>query len=102
MILYERSTCWKCVEVRQVLDRLQATYTVVDVAGRSDLGDRLEAWTGMRLIPVLVDGDLVVWDRRRIIRYLEERHGGGAPGPPLPGWMGGERRLSPHEVPPEA
>jgi glutathione S-transferase len=97
MVLYERATCWKCVEVREVLERLGLEYEAVEVQGDRAAGDTLEALTGMRYVPVLVDGDTVVWDRRRIIRHLEEAYGGLAGAPPLPEWMGGRRTLAPAE-----
>jgi glutathione S-transferase len=43
-------------------------------------------------VPMLVDGDVAVWDRRRIIAYLRETHG-DQPGEvsyrDMPAYMGG-------------
>ena len=41
---------------------------------------------------MLVDGDLAVWDRRRILAYLAQTYGGEAGGTPfrdLPSYVGG-------------
>jgi hypothetical protein len=42
---------------------------------------------------MLVDGDLAVWDRRRILAYLDQTYGTGAAGRPsfrdMPVFMGG-------------
>jgi glutaredoxin 3 len=94
-VLYERRGCWKCVEVADALERLGVEHRRVDVARVPGGRARLEELTGEPYVPVLVDGDLVVWDRRRILRHLEEAHGDG-PDPDaeaLPAWMGGTRRL---------
>jgi glutathione S-transferase len=94
-VLYERRGCWKCVEVAHALERLGIEHRRVDVAWVPGGRARLEELTGEPYVPVLVDGDLVVWDRRRILRHLEEAHGDG-PDPDaeaLPAWMGGTRRL---------
>lgn len=101
MIVYEREGCWKCDEVREVLDRLGVPHQRVDVRQDPAAGARMKALTGQRLVPALEDGDLVVWDRRRVIRYLEETYGGvteGTPARDLPAWMGGMRRFAEAEA----
>jgi glutathione S-transferase len=91
--LYERAGCWKCDEVREVLDRLGVAYDAVDVRAVPEAGRRMKEATGQRYVPALEDGGTWVWDRRRVIRYLDEAYGDGAPGEdPLPDWMGGIRR----------
>jgi glutathione S-transferase len=45
--------------------------------------------SGQRLVPTIVDGDTVVWDSRRIVRYLYEQYGGS------------ERARSARELPPD-
>jgi glutaredoxin 3 len=93
--LYERAGCWKCVEVREVLEHLEVDYEAIEVARTPGGRATLLALTGESLVPVLVDDDVVVWDRRRIVRYLEQTYGTsrGTPAEELPGWMGGMRRL---------
>jgi len=87
--LYERRGCWKCIEVREVLERLGLPYEALDVRD-PEAARRVAAATGQRHVPVLRDGSTWVWDRRRIIRYLEETYGGAPPAEAeLPAWMGG-------------
>lgn len=93
-MIYERVGCWKCDEVREVLDRLGVAYEAVDVRAVPEAGRRMKAATDQRYVPALEDDDGTwVWDRRRVIRYIQETYGDGAPGAdPLPDWMGGIRR----------
>lgn len=99
MVLYDSPGCWKCVEVREALDRLGLAYTAVRVAHDPGARADIERWTGALQVPVLRDGDVVVWDRRRILRHLEDRYGprGRPPAPDLPAWMGGVRRVTPED-----
>jgi glutathione S-transferase len=96
-ILYDASRCWKCEDVREVLDRLGLDYETVEVRGDPEARARVVDLTGDRYVPVLVDGDLVVWDRRRIIRHLVDAYAGGDDGTEVeevPAWAGGTRRLA--------
>ncbi len=99
IVLYEWGTCWKCVEVREVLDRLGLEYRTVDIGGNAAAREALVRLSGQPWVPLLVDGLTAIWDRRRIIRHLEETYGDGAVGAsPLPDWMGGSRTLAPAEA----
>jgi glutathione S-transferase len=94
--LYDAAGCWKCADVREVLDGLGLDYETVEVRGNPGARERLTGLTGDRYVPVLVDGDLVVWDRRRIMRYLVDTYGAADQGWDLeavPEWAGGVRRL---------
>ena len=96
-ILYDAAGCWKCDDVRQVLDRLGLDYESVEVRGNPAARERMVELTGDRYVPVLLDGDLVVWDRRRIIRHLVDSYAGGdivIAVEEVPTWAGGARRLS--------
>jgi glutathione S-transferase len=98
IVLYEWADCWKCVEVREALERLGLPYRTVELTGNPAARELLTALTGMPFAPVLIDGETVIWDRRRIIRHLEETHGGLTGAPELPTWMGGVRALEPEEA----
>jgi len=98
MVLYQWANCWKCVDVREVLDGLGLDYRTVELSGNPVARETLVALTGLPLAPVLIDGGRVIWDQRRIIRHLEETYGGLTGAPDLPGWMGGSRRLEPEEA----
>ncbi len=95
MILYDAPSCWKCVEVREALDALGATYEAVTVRGDPVARAALVAAQGEPpQVPMLVDGAVAVWDRRRILAYLAETYGGAVPDPgggwrEMPVWMGG-------------
>lgn len=96
MVLYDSPGCWKCVEVREALDRLGLAYEAVTVRGNPRARTALVRAMGEPpAVPMLVDGDLAVWDRRRILAHLEEAYGAGdAPvAGALPDWMGGSCRL---------
>lgn len=93
MTLYEAHDCWKCVEVREVLDRLGLDYATVQTRGNAQAKAlMLELMGDPVQVPMLVDGELAVWDRRRVIAYLEQTYGGDTAGTPwqdLPVFMGG-------------
>lgn len=74
--LYQLERCPWCAAARQGLANVGAEYEVVEVPReRSERSEVLEL-SGQPLVPVIVDGDTVVWDSRRIVRYLYETYGG--------------------------
>jgi len=76
MTLYEAHDCWKCVEVREELDALGIPYEMVQTRGNADAKKVLLAAQGDPVtVPMLVDGTLAVWDRRRILAYLQQTYG---------------------------
>lgn len=94
MVLYDAPDCWKCVEVKESLDALALEYEAVTVRGDPEARAALVALQGEPpLVPMLVDGDLAVWDRRRILAYLDQTYGGGGGGGTpfreMPVYMGG-------------
>lgn len=104
--LYESPGCWKCVDVHEVLDELGLDYESVTVRGNPEARALLVRAMGEPpYVPMLTDGDTAIWDRRRIIRHLQETYGTVPDGADeLPGWMGGSCRLDenceqPMEVP---
>ena len=53
--------------------------------------------SGQQLVPTILDGDTVVWDSRRIVKYLYEQYGGRAragSARELPDDVGGIRQLT--------
>ncbi len=95
MVLYDAPDCWKCVEVKRALDALGLSYDAITVRGDPVARAALVAAQGEPpQVPMLVDGPLAVWDRRRILAYLAETYGDGpAEGSEtfrrMPAWMGG-------------
>jgi glutaredoxin 3 len=74
--LYQLERCPWCAAVRQALANVEVAYEIVEVPREREGRDVVEQVSGQRIVPVIVDGDTVVWDSRRIVRYLYERHGG--------------------------
>ena len=98
VIVYDAPDCWKCVEVKAALEDLGLAYEAVTVRGNPAARAALVAAQGEPpQVPMLVDGDLAVWDRRRILAYLAQTYGTPAPGDvpfdAMPVFMGGSCRV---------
>jgi glutathione S-transferase len=95
--LYQLERCPWCAAARQGLRNVRMErYTVVNVPRDRTERDVLEELSGQRLVPVIVDDDLVVWDSRRIVRYLYSTYGGSERAQSiseLADAPGGQRRL---------
>jgi glutathione S-transferase len=96
--LYDAPDCWKCVEVKQALDALGLDYRAVMVRGNPAARAALVAAQGEPpQVPMLVDGVLAVWDRRRILAYLDQTYGDAVPGAvpfdEMPVFVGGVCRV---------
>jgi glutathione S-transferase len=93
VLLYDAPDCWKCVEVKAELDRLGLPFDALTVRGDPAARAALVAAQGEPpQVPMLVDGGLAVWDRRRILAYLGQTYGGETGGTPfreLPSYVGG-------------
>lgn len=76
MRLYHRWKCPWCAAARQAIENVGAEVELVEVP--YPRGERVEVreLSGQSKVPVLVDGDEVVVDSRRIVRHLYERYGG--------------------------
>jgi len=96
--LYQLERCPWCAAVRQGMRNVGIEeYHIVNVPRDRDGRDVLEELTGQRIAPVMVDDDMVVWDSRRIVRYVYETYGGQERArsiDELANAPGGERRLS--------
>ncbi|HEU4402782.1 MAG TPA: glutathione S-transferase family protein [Candidatus Polarisedimenticolia bacterium] len=73
MRLFNFEACPFCEKVRLSLKRMGLDYesVVIDPAERG----AVEKVSGQRLVPVLCDGDRVIPDSTRILRYLIARYG---------------------------
>ncbi len=76
--LYQLERCPWCAAVRQGLANVGVEYEIVEVRRDRDARNEVQELTGQLLVPVLVDGDTVVWDSRRIVRYLYSTYDAGA------------------------
>lgn len=75
MKLYDLDSCPFCRMVRDKLEELGLEYEKIAVpAFRPNRKEVFEA-SGQYLVPVLVDGDVVLDDEDEIIAYLEKKYG---------------------------
>lgn len=76
MRLYHRWKCPWCAAARQGIENVGAEVELIEVPYPHD--ERVEVLTlsDQPRVPVLVDGDEVIVDSRRIVRHLYERYGG--------------------------
>ncbi len=73
--LYHRWKCPWCAAARQAIENVQAPVELVEVPYPREERDEVEAVSGQRRVPVLVDGDEVVIDSQRVVRHLYARYG---------------------------
>jgi glutathione S-transferase len=75
MKLYHFEACPYCEKVRSTLKRMDLRYESVEI----DPSDRaqVKAVSGQEKVPVLADGEAVIHDSTRILRYLVRTYGGG-------------------------
>jgi glutathione S-transferase len=66
-----------CGAVARRLGRLGLAHEVVRVAQRRGSRPEIEELTRQNRVPVLVDGEEVVYDSKRILEYLEWRYPAG-------------------------
>jgi glutathione S-transferase len=75
MRLYHRWKCPWCAAARQAIENVGAEVELVEVPYPREEREEVFRASGQRRVPVLVDGDAVVIDSRRIVRHLYDRHG---------------------------
>ncbi len=64
-----------CGAVARRLRRHGIEHRVERVPYRRDRRPEIEELTGQRRVPVLIDGDEVIHDSKRIVQYLDWRYG---------------------------
>lgn len=90
--LYQRTDCPFCWKVRLALAELGLGYTSVDTRLGEKHPDVLRlSPTGS--VPVLVDGDMVIWESGVVLDYLDARYGVGSLLPTNPGQQAWVRSL---------
>jgi len=77
MTLYNLGPCPYCRMVRDKLKTLGLEYEIIDVPGRHQDRKEVFAVSGQYLVPVLLDGDIMLDDEEKILSYLEARYGSG-------------------------
>lgn len=78
MRLYHRWKCPWCAAARQGIENVGVEVELVEVPYPREKRAEVMAVSGQARVPVLVDGDEVIVDSRRIVRHLYERYGGAA------------------------
>ena len=65
-------TNWLCAcgRVARELKKSGVSYEQIRLPNRRRDRPEIEELTGQRLLPVLVDGEEVIWDSHRIVEYL--------------------------------
>ena len=63
--------------VRNKLDELGLEYEKINVPGWRGLRKEVFEVSGQYLVPVLVDGEVVLDDEEKILPYLENKYGSG-------------------------
>jgi glutathione S-transferase len=80
--LYHRSDCPFCWKVRLGLEELQIDYNTVNTR----LGEKhpdVVRYNPKGAVPVLLDGETVIWESNAILEYLDDKYATGSlyPGP---------------------
>lgn len=76
--LYHRWKCPWCAAARQGIENVGVEVELVEVPYPREERVEVLRLSGQSKVPVLVDGDEVVVDSRRIVRHVYERYGGEA------------------------
>jgi glutaredoxin 3 len=74
--LYHRWKCPWCAAVRQAIENVGAEVELVEVPYPREQRTEVVAASGQARVPVLVHGDEVLVDSRRIVRHLYDHFGG--------------------------
>lgn len=72
--LYETAYCPFCNMVKEHLEGLNLEYTTILVPSPRHQRQIVQDISGQSLVPVIVDGDEVINDSRRIIEYLSDKY----------------------------
>jgi len=78
--IYGRHTSFNVQKILWLLDELSIKYSHIQLGGKFG-GTETEEFgklNPMRKVPVLVDGDNVIWESNTILRYLVSSYGSGA------------------------
>ncbi len=75
MKLYDLDSCPYCMMVRDKLSELGLEYEKIAVPSYRPNRKEVFEVSGQYLVPVLVDGDVVLDDEDEIIAYLDKKYG---------------------------
>jgi len=74
MKLYNIDGCGHCAMVRSVLQQLDLDYETVDVPWAHHERTEVCQISGQNMVPVLVDGEVILSDEYEIIDYLKKTY----------------------------
>ena len=74
MKLYQYEACGYCRKVRQRLSDLLLPYESIPVPIPQHLRTEVLEVSGQHLVPVLVDGDVILTDENDIVAYLDKTY----------------------------
>ena len=74
MKLYNIDGCGYCAMVRSVLKQLDLDYETVDVPWAHNERSEVFQVSGQSMVPVLVDGEVILSDEYEIIDYLNKTY----------------------------
>ena len=79
VLIYGRHTSYNVQKVLWLLEELQIQYQHIQAGGKFGGTDTEEfgKLNPMRKVPVLVDGNKVVWESNTILRYVVDSYGEG-------------------------
>ena len=72
--LYNIDSCGYCAMVRSTLKQLELDYETIDVPWPHHERKEVLEISGQNMVPVLVDGDVVLIDEYEIIDYLKKTY----------------------------
>jgi len=75
MKLYDLDSCPFCELVRDKLEELNLSYEKISVPSSRNLRTEVFEVSGQYLVPVLVDGTVILDDEEKIVQYLEKTYG---------------------------
>ena len=72
--LYETGYCPYCGIVKKKLEELELEFTTIAVPSSHHLRMEVRELSGQSLVPIIVDGEKVINDSRKIIKYLNSKY----------------------------
>ena len=73
--LYNLEACPYCAMVRRKLADLGLAYEKIEVPALHELRTEVVKVSGQPMVPVMVDGEVVLDDEDKIVAYLETTYG---------------------------
>ncbi|MBI1819187.1 MAG: glutathione S-transferase N-terminal domain-containing protein [Nitrospirae bacterium] len=75
MKLYNLESCPFCELVRDKLEALNLPYEKIEVPGARHMRIEVYEASGQYLVPVLIDGEVILDDEDKIVKYLDDTYG---------------------------